>query len=94
MPSRENLEEKEVEIIELSDLLWDEMEYRFLGGSRETIEQAGALKSITDKADKLLGPMYNLSEEEIEYIKDYDEQYRLYDVNQIQLVDVDFELKD
>lgn len=94
MPSKDDLEEKEDKIIELSDLLWDEMSDRFLGGSREMIEQAGALKPIADKADELLGPMYGLSEEEIEYVKEYDEQYRLSDVNQTQLVDVDFEVED
>ena len=90
----EELVEKEEKIIELSDILWDEMNDRFLGGSREMIHQAGALKPIADKADALFGPMYGLTDEEIEYVKSYDEQYRLSDVNQTQLVDVDFELED
>jgi type I restriction-modification system DNA methylase subunit len=94
IPTMEKLEQKEENITELSDVLWDEMNDRFLGGSREMIQQAGALKPIADKADELFGPMYGLTEEEIEYIKSYDEQYRLSDVNQTQLVDVDFELED
>ena len=94
VPTMEKLEKKEEKIIELSNVLWDEMNDRFLGGSREMIQQAGALKPIADKADKLFGPMYGLTEEEIEYVKSYDEQHRLSDVNQTQLVDVDFELED
>ena len=94
IPTMEKLEQKEENITELSDVLWDEMNDRFLGGSREMIQQAGVLKPIADKADELFGPMYGLTEEEIEYVKSYDEQYRLSDVNQTQLVDVDFELED
>ena len=94
MPAKEDLEEKEEAIIELSDTLWDEMENRFLGGSREMIEQAGALKPIANKADELLGPMYGLDEDEVEYVKEYDEQYRLSDVDQTQLVDISFDWED
>jgi type I restriction-modification system DNA methylase subunit len=94
MPAMEDLEEKEDAIVELSDALWDEMENRFIGGSREMIDQAGALKPIADQADELLGPMYGLDENEIEYVKEYDEQYRLSDVHQTQLVDFSFDWED
>lgn len=94
LPAREKLEEQREEIFELSDILWNEMETRFIGGSREMIKQAGALKPIADIADEPLGPMYELDEEQIEYIKQYDEEYRLNDVAQEQLVDIGFELEE
>ena len=93
LPDEEDLENRREEIFELSNELWDKMADRFVGGSREMIKKAGALKPMTDKADELLGPMYGFSEDEIAYIKQYDEEYRLSDVNQTQLVTVDFELE-
>jgi type I restriction-modification system DNA methylase subunit len=93
-PDQEDLEERENEIGELADELWEEMEDRFLGNIRETFDTISVIKPMTDKADELIGPMFDLTEEEIEYAKQYDEEYRLSDVNQTQLVDVDFELED
>lgn len=94
LPTEESVKEGKEEIFELSNELWDEMTDRFIGGSREMVKQAGALKPIADKADELLGPMYGLSQEEIAYVKQYDEEYRVGDVDQTQLVDVEFELED
>lgn len=91
-PDQEEVNEKEDEIIELADEIWAEMEDRFLGNIRETFDTISVIKPMTDKADELLGPMYDLSKEEIEYVKQYDEEYRVSDVDQSQLVDVDFEL--
>lgn len=93
MPKKSELVRYEDEIFEISKKMWGEMSDRFKGGSREMIEKAGAVKPIADKADELLGPMFDLSEEEIEYVKGYDEQYRLSDVDQTQLasVNVDWE---
>lgn len=92
-PDYEDLEAKEDEIKELADELWDEMKDRFLGNIRETFDSISTVKPITDKADELLGPMYGLTDEEIEYVKQYDEEYRISDVDQTQLVDVEFELQ-
>jgi hypothetical protein len=94
IPEKDELEEFQEEIFELSNELWDRMSNRFVGGSREMIEQAGALKPVADIADDLLGRMHGLTEEEIEYVKGYDEEYRLNDVNQSQLVDVSFDWGD
>lgn len=91
MPEESKLEEKETEIQKLSEKLWDKMSGRFKGESREMIKQAGVVKPITDKADELIGPMFDLTEEEIEYVKEYDEQYRLSDVDQEQLVNFELE---
>ena len=89
VPEEDQLREKEEKIQELSEKLWSEMSDRFKGGSREMIEQAGVVKPLADKADELFGSMFDLSEEEIKYVKEYDEQYRLNDVNQSQLVSAD-----
>jgi type I restriction-modification system DNA methylase subunit len=86
-PDVDMLEENREEVIELADKLWGEMSDRFKGGSRETIKNSGVLKPIMDEADDLLGPMYGLSEEQIEFVKQYDEKYRLNDVDQSQLVE-------
>lgn len=90
-PDEETLEDKADEIMELSEKLWTEMSDRFKGGSREMIKKAGVVKPLADKADELFGPMFGLSEEEIEYVKGYDEEYRLSDVDQTQLVSVDLD---
>lgn len=90
-PSEEDLQEKEDEIIELADILWEEMEDRFLGNIRETFDTISVIKPMTDKADDLIGPMFDLTEEEIEFVKRYDEQYRLSDVEQEQLVEFELE---
>lgn len=90
-PEEEQLQEKEEEIRKLSEKLWSEMSDRFKGGSREMIEKAGVVKPLADKADELFGSMFDLTEEEIEYVKSYDEQYRLNDVDQEQLVDFELE---
>jgi hypothetical protein len=88
-PEREKLEGKREEVIELADLMWSEMSNRFKGGSRETIKNSGVLKPLCDRADDLIGPMYGLSESQVEYVKRYDEKYRLNDIKQEQLVDFD-----
>lgn len=86
-PDQDKLEEHREEIEELAETLWDEMESRFLGNIRETFDTIGVVKPITDKADALFGPMYGLTEEEVEFVKAYDEEYRLSDVDQSQLVE-------
>lgn len=93
-PDENQLEEKEDQVIELADEMWSEMSDRFKGGSRETIRNSGVLKPICDKADDLLGPMLGLSDEQIEFAKEYDEKYRLSDVDQTQLVSVDVDWED
>lgn len=90
-PDEEDLQAKGDEIIELADKLWSEMEDRFLGNIRETFDTISAVKPLTDAADDLLGPMYGLTDEQIEYVKRYDEEYRLGDVDRTQLVDFEFE---
>ena len=91
-PDEEDLKDKEDEIIELADAIWDEMEDRFLGNIRETFDTISVIKPLNDKADELIGPMLDLTDEEIEYVKQYDEQYRLSDVEQEQLVELEVDI--
>ena len=86
-PDNEDLREKSDEISELAGVLWGEMSGRFLGNIREEFDTIAAVKPITDEVDDLLCPMFGLSDEEIEYVKSYDEEYRLSDVDQTQLVE-------
>ncbi|WP_178915579.1 Eco57I restriction-modification methylase domain-containing protein [Natronomonas gomsonensis] len=74
-PDEETLEENREEIIEISNELWDAMEQRFVGKARTVIENAAELKPIVDDVDDLIGPMYGLDEEEIEYMKNFDAEY-------------------
>jgi hypothetical protein len=74
-PDDEKLEEHREEITELADRMWSEMAMRFKGGIRETIEDAEELKPLMDEADELLGPLFGLSEEEIEFVKGYDAEF-------------------
>lgn len=90
-PDDSDLEEESDKIHDIADELWEEMEHRFLGNIRETFDTISAVKPIADKADELLGPMYGLDEDEVEYVKEYDEQYRLSDVDQTQLADISFD---
>lgn len=92
LPPKNKLQEKEDEIIELADVMWDDMKDRFRGNIRETFKNSGVVKPLCDEADDLLGPLYGLSDEQIEFAKGYEEKYRLNDVNQTQLTDPTDEL--
>lgn len=74
-PDDETLAAHEEEIRDLSERLWSAMEARFVGGARTVFENAAELKPIVDDVDELIGPMYGLDEEEIEYVKQYDIEY-------------------
>lgn len=76
-PSDDELEQRSADINQLADTLWDEMVDRWVGGSREVIRETAALKGLMDKADDLLGPMYGLEDPEIEFVKRFQESYRL-----------------
>jgi hypothetical protein len=51
------------------------MEARFVGGARTVIEDAVELKPIVDEIDELLGQIYGLTQDEVEYVKQYDAEY-------------------
>lgn len=93
IPEEDQLEEHAEEIEELADRLWTEMESRFEGGIREMIRNSAQLKPIIDDVDELIGPMYGLSGEEIEYVKNYDARYgrSLSDPNQSEITEIQAE---
>lgn len=74
-PDDETLEENADAIKDLSGELWSEMKDRFVGGARTVFEDSAELKPIVDRVDDLLGPMYDLSNKEIGYVKQYDTEY-------------------
>ena len=88
-PDEETLEENREEIMDVSEDLWTAMERRFEGKPRSVIADAVELKPIVDKVDDLIGPMYGLNEEEIEYMKNFDAEYgREMDSDQSEKLDV------
>jgi hypothetical protein len=74
-PDKETLEENREKIVEISEELWDAMGKRFVGKARTVIENAVELKPIVDRVDDLIGPMYGLDEDEINYMKNFDTEY-------------------
>ncbi len=74
-PDEEAIEENQEDIIEVSEELWEAMEHRFVGKARTVIENAAELKPIVDRVDDLIGPMYGLDDDEIEYMKNFDAEY-------------------
>ena len=74
-PDEETLEANRKEIINISEELWEAMEMRFVGKARTVIENAAELKPIVDRVDDLIGPMYGLNDNEIEYMKNFDAEY-------------------
>jgi hypothetical protein len=74
-PDDETLEANREDIIEVSEELWSAMEQRFVGKARTVIENAAELKPIVNQIDDLIGPMYGLDEDEIEYMKNFDAEY-------------------
>jgi len=75
IPDEDTLEEHADEINEVSERLWDAMENRFVGNIRQVFERAVQLKPIVNDVDDLIGPMFGLSDEEVEYVKQYDSEY-------------------
>jgi hypothetical protein len=72
LPDDDVLENHESEIEDMADRLWNAMENRFVGNIRKVFEKAVELKPIVDDIDDLIGPMFGLSDSEIEYVKRYD----------------------
>jgi hypothetical protein len=73
LPPIEDLRDIESDIIEVSDRLWGEMKSGF-DSSTSQFDYA-PMKPIIDEADELLGPLYDLSEEDIEFLQGYHNLY-------------------
>ena len=71
-PDEEAVTEREAEIIEMADTLWDRMKSTF-SQSREGRGDffMGTLRPIIDDVDVLMGELYDLTDEQSEYTKNY-----------------------
>jgi type I restriction-modification system DNA methylase subunit len=74
IPEEETLEENANEINQLADELWSGMQEVHSGGSRDQFNMP-ALKPIIDRVDDLFGDLYELDEDVVEYLKDYNSEY-------------------
>jgi len=77
VPDIKDLEKHDAEIERLAEELWSGIENRFrpdINVSGE-IQGVAELKPLVDEIDELFGPMYDLSEDEIEYVKQLDREY-------------------
>jgi hypothetical protein len=74
-PSSEKLEQHSEEISELADKLWAGMKERFTTEPIPHHENMSELKPLISVADELFGAMYGLSQEEIEYVQNFDAAY-------------------
>lgn len=66
-PRDNKIEEYEEEIVDLADTLWDKMQQNFTGNSFHM----SPLRPIIDDVDRLMGRLYNLDAEEVEYTMEY-----------------------
>ncbi|WP_239638770.1 MULTISPECIES: Eco57I restriction-modification methylase domain-containing protein [unclassified Haloferax] len=71
-PEQESLNEHEEEITELADELWEEMEDHFYPERGRTGEfEMSPVKPVVDRVDDLLQDVYDLSDEEVEFVQNY-----------------------
>jgi len=74
-PDDETMQENADDIRNLSEELWGEMEDRFVGKSRTVFRDSAELKPVVDRVDELLGSLYDLSDDEVEYVQEYGTEY-------------------
>lgn len=74
-PEYDELEEKQEEIHELAERLWEGMKDTFTTDPNPHYDNMSGLKPLIHRTDEIFGPMYGLAEEEIEYVKNYDSDY-------------------
>jgi type I restriction-modification system DNA methylase subunit len=73
-PDEKLLLDKEEVISQLSHDIWEGMKERWnpTAGHTGEIQNVGELRSLINRADDLIGPMFDLTETEIDYVKKYD----------------------
>jgi hypothetical protein len=71
-PKQEDLESVEDKIVDLSEEMWETMQNQFNGRG---ISNGAAVKPISDQVDEVIGPMLGLSDEQIEWVKNYHTNY-------------------
>jgi hypothetical protein len=75
-PPGSRVEEKSDRITELADELWDAMEDCFDPTAGVTGEfDMSVNKPIVNEVDELMGELYGLSDDEVEYLKEYPPNY-------------------
>lgn len=74
LPPVDDLEGREDEIIDISDRLWETMEEGFDDDS-ETFKNYEMQKPIIEEADRVLGELYGMSDEEIEFVQNFHSEY-------------------
>jgi len=88
LPPKDELETREDEIIDISDRLWETMEDGFDDDS-ETFKNYEMQKPIIEEADRVLGELYGLDNEVIEFVQDFHAEYGRHGPENEQLSDYD-----
>jgi hypothetical protein len=74
LPTFNELKGREDEIIDISDRLWDTMQDGF-DSTNNTFSNYEQQKPIIEEADQVLGELYGLDEDAIEFCKNYHAEY-------------------
>lgn len=74
LPGLDTLREYENELLDQADELWGALRRVHAGGSRDQFNMP-VVKPVIDDADELLGKVYGLDDEVVEYAKEYNSEY-------------------
>lgn len=74
LPNLATLREYEDELLEIADELWAALQRVHAGGTRDQFNMP-VVKPVIDRADDLLGELYGIDEEIVEYVKEYNSEY-------------------
>lgn len=88
LPSVDELEDWKDEIVDISDRLWETMEAGFDDDSN-TFDNYEMQKPIINEADEVLGKLYGLEDNEIEFVQNYHTEYGRHGPENEQLSDYD-----
>jgi hypothetical protein len=71
-PDHEDLKKHEEEIESVAEDMWSEMKAQFDG---RNIPQGELLKPMADRADDVLAPLLGLTDEQVEWVKEYHSEF-------------------
>lgn len=74
LPKKDRLDEYEDDILDIADRLWSMMEDGF-DSSNDEFRNYEMQKPIIEEADVVIGELFGLSDEEIEYVQNYHSEY-------------------
>ncbi|WP_049935841.1 Eco57I restriction-modification methylase domain-containing protein [Haloplanus natans] len=86
LPEEDELESRRDEIIEISDRLWNTMEDGF-NADVKNFDNYEMQKPIIEEADEVMGELYGLSEEQINFVQGYHSEYGRHGPEDSQLTD-------